>query len=157
MAQQQSHYDGAERLARGRALLEAYGANPAQWPREDAPLFETLKSDPLFAAARDEAAELDELLAVSPNAAADDALKTRILADFPVRGAVRSAGGAGWFRSFRRLAPASALAGLSALGFVLGASTVSVASQDEADIYYAFDTSIIEVAEGDAFWAEDGS
>ena len=51
MAQQQSQFDSAERLARGRALLEAYGANPAQWPREDAPLFETLKSDPLFAAA----------------------------------------------------------------------------------------------------------
>jgi hypothetical protein len=156
MTHHRSPSDGAQRLARARALLDAYGADRARWPAGDRALFDALIGDPRFEAARQEAAALDAALGAAPADAAGAALKDAILARFPARPAhgsrLQSIIEAS-MHGFGRLAPLGAAAGLSALGFAIGLASAGASEEDA--LYYALDTSMIEFAENDSLWAEE--
>ncbi len=155
MTHPRSPSETAQAVSRAIRLLDAYGANPARWPADEAASFEAVKDDPRIRAARKEAAALDAVLSAAPEAACAEALKSRILSRVPEGGVGRTLIDAALRRcthGFGRLAPIGVAAGLSALGFVIGAAGAG-ASEDDA-LYYALDTSIVEVADADAFWAE---
>lgn len=108
--------------------------------------------------------DLDVLLREASAPDASEALKRRILADHEriAPSAQRAGAGHGllhWFKQFG-LAPTGALAGLGALGFVVGMSTAvnsaAFAAQDEA-LYFAADTLnyvLVDDSE-EALWAAD--
>lgn len=71
-------------LARLRALLDAYGANPDRWPPEERDAGRTLLAQsPQAQLWRDASAQLDALLDLAPAATASPALVERILAAAP--------------------------------------------------------------------------
>lgn len=137
------------RLARARACLDAYGADPARWPESDRFLFEKYKDDFRFAAARDEAMSLDEALALASPIASSEALRSRMFAAAPERGK-RFGARVRPFGWRRRLIPASAMAGLSLAGFAAGvvsASDVAATARGEAAetaIYEALGAASVE-------------
>lgn len=138
------------RLARARRMLAAYGADPARWPDEARALYERYKDDYRFNAARNDAAEIDALLAASPEEPASEALRMRLLAAAPDR---KSARRLHFAFLASRLIPAGALAGLSVAGFVSGLASASL---DAGGLSYA-ETAMISVFDGgDADWTEGG-
>jgi hypothetical protein len=157
MTPQQPPSDSIERdkrLARARALLDAYGADRSRWPEDARSLFDKFAGDYRFEMSRDEAQALDETLAKSAAPAAGDALQEAVLASFTpeMRTSVAKGGG---FR-FGRLIPAGALAGLTALGFIAGSASAGVSlggSEDEA-LYYA-EATLSLASEEDALWAQE--
>lgn len=152
-----SQSDEFAQRERARALLAAYGADPARWPGEEAALYESLRDDQAFKAASEDAAALDALLAAAPNESATGELKDRILAAFPATRRGRDLlliPALAWLLGARRLVPAGAALGLSALGFIMGAASAGSVSAEIDPIYYALDTSILAIEEGSAFWAE---
>jgi hypothetical protein len=159
MTPRQSPSDaGSAASRRDRALLnlEAYGAERSRWPAEAVQLFDEFAGDARFEAARRAAAALDETLRLAPAPAAGAALQERILETY----AMRPAGGVFAHiqersrRGFGRLIPASALAGLLALGFATGAATAGVGAESDA-IYYAQATLTVAGDEEGALWAID--
>ena len=73
-------------LARLRALVDAYGANPDRWPAEErAAAAELLSTSPEAQRYRDAAAGLDALLALAREPEPPVALRDRILAGVPPR------------------------------------------------------------------------
>lgn len=158
MTHPRSPSEPADRLARALDFLNAYGADPRRWPADEAGLFDALENDPRFQAARQDAAALDAALRAAPDAVCTEALKTSILNRFPegtVRQTLIDAAVRRCTHGLGRLAPIAAAAGLSALGFVIGAMSAGVGASEDEALYYALDTSIMEIAEGDAFWADD--
>lgn len=129
--------DRDARLARARACLDAFGADPARWPETDRPLFARYKDDYRFEAARREAAALDAALLLDGEGASDT-LRARLLASAPPprRGLFWSrVGSAG---PFSLLAPAGALVSLAALGFVAGLATAGGAEATDGAAERAF-------------------
>lgn len=158
MTHRRSPSETADKVTRAIDLMNAYGADPRRWPADEAALFDALESDPRFQAVRQDAAALDAALRSAPDAVCTEALKTSILSRFPegtVRRTLIDAAVRRCTHGLGRLAPISAAAGLSALGFVIGAMSAGVGASEDEALYYALDTSIIEIAEGDAFWADD--
>ncbi len=89
-------------LARLRALLDAYGANPDRWPPEERDAGRALLAQsPQAQRWRDASAQLDALLDLTPAATASPALVERILAAAPQRGNAAHARG----RFFQRRQP----------------------------------------------------
>lgn len=118
-----------KRLAEARRMLDAYGADPQRWPENARALYQRYKDDFRFETARREAAALDDAMADARQEAASEALRLRLLQSAPERGARRFAP----FISFAlRLAPAGAVAGLSAAGYVAGLAS---AHSDPAAAY----------------------
>ena len=77
----------ADEIVRARNVVEAYGADPARWPEADRALMERMESASALAAARDEAAGLDALLAeanADPALNAPEGMAARLLAAAPV-------------------------------------------------------------------------
>jgi len=111
-------------------LLDIYGAERRRWPTGRHALYDACASDATHTDILGDAAELDDALAMATGAAADDALHERLLASFapPPRRRAPS------LRRWLRLAPAGALAALSAMGFVVGSAT---AGTGDAALYYA--------------------
>lgn len=145
-------------VGRALELLDIYGAERARWPAIEATLFDAALGDPRFARARQEAAELDAALRVAPQAQAGEALKDAILAQFQTkapRGRWLDAIIAVSTRGLGRLAPLAAAAGLSLLGFFAGSASVGVSASEEDALYFALDTSMIEIADGDSLWTEE--
>ena len=67
-----------------RAILDAYGAEPARWPEaEREAALSALHSGPELVRAGQEAALLDRMIAHAPTAVINDALLTRILESAP--------------------------------------------------------------------------
>ena len=105
-------------LERLRALIAAYGGNPARWPLTERPAAEGLLArSPEARAALAEAEPLDTLLDAVPALSPSPALRAAVLADMP--GSVRS-GRMGWWHSLRSLV--SEFGGLPAVRPLLAAS-----------------------------------
>lgn len=154
---EQGSLDRDKRLARARLHLEAYGADRARWPEDAKALFDKFAGDYRFEIAREEAAALDETLALSPAEPAGDALQARILASFePIAPHAALFGGLRPRKGFGRFVPAGALAGLTALGFAAGAASagVTVAGAEDEALYYAEATLAVS-SEEDALWAQE--
>lgn len=104
---------------RFRAIVDAYGADPARWPvseRDDAQVWASAhrrEADGVLEAAL----SLDSWLASEVAVRPDDALYRRIVAGAPVRGGRARRGGFGW--------PGVALAGIGLVGGVACAFVVS--------------------------------
>ncbi|HXI86705.1 MAG TPA: hypothetical protein VNH64_04565 [Parvularculaceae bacterium] len=129
------------RLQRAKACLDAYGANRARWPEDARALFDKFSGDYRFEILQREAALLDETLGEATPIEAGEVLKERLLAAFNPAPASARVGsflrfGVGAPRA-ARLIPAGALAGLSALGFAIGAATANDAGVENDP---AFDT-----------------
>lgn len=141
------------RLMRARALLERYGADRARWPENERALFDKFEGDYRFETFRRQERALDDALDAAKAPAAPSALKDAILAAYapPPRAGRPSFSFGG---RLRRLVPAGALAGLSALGFAVGAATASSGAQEYEAVYYS-QTTFAFVDEGDALWAEE--
>lgn len=158
MTHPRSPFDGAGLMARGLALLDAYGADPARWPAEERSVFAALAGESRFEAARAEAAALDAALGAAPAVAAGEGLSAAILAQFSARAATApqldALIGLG-ARGFGRLAPLAIAAGLSAAGFVIGLASANVGTGGDEALYYALDTSMIAIAEDAVLGAED--
>lgn len=138
-------------LARARACLDAYGADPARWPEADRALFVRYKDDYRFAAAREDAALVDGLLGAAGEARAREALRARLLAAAPRRRR-------GWGPALRGVlsgaafAPpafvrAGALMGVAATAFAAGLATADVGGAASAKAG-------VEVAVADAFGSD---
>lgn len=125
------------RLDRARALLDAFGADRARWPEEDRALFDRFADDYRFAASQREAEAFDAALDAVAIAPASDDLKARLLALAPARaprGAAKlTAPLAGfWGRSWMRLAPAGAMAGVVLAAFSAGLASAGSAGSATA-------------------------
>lgn len=161
MTHRQPPSESAAAHAEARLALDAYGADPARWPTQAQPLFDAARGDTAFEAARADAAALDAALDKARAPRAGEALEAAILASYDI--APRMAGG-GFLAAFglrdgvgfRRFIPAGALAGLSAIGFVVGAATAGAGSA-MADDFLLYSEASLTVAydEGDALWAEE--
>lgn len=159
MTHRQSPSDGPAPHAEARRALDVYGADPTRWPEGMRPLFDAALGDPAFEAERAAAAALDVALEEARAPQAGAALERAILETYDI--APRAGGG---FLSplglrgggLRRFVPAGALAGLSALGFVVGAATAGAGSA-LADEFLLYSEASLAVAydEGDPFWAEE--
>ena len=133
-----------DELERALTRLSAYGGDPARWPDADRPLF--------FAAALEDEASLDVLLADSVAPPVDAALAARLLADFPCSLSAPPRQRNSFSVLLQRFLPAGALAGLSALGFFVGAASAGSWRDDVA--IYAQDTVFAESDAATSFWEE---
>lgn len=111
-------------------LLDIYGAERRRWPADRQALFDACASDMTHTDLMREAAALDDALAMATGVKAHDALKERLLVSF----APPSRRNAPARRRWLKLAPAGALAALSAMGFVVGSATAGAAADA---LYYA--------------------
>ncbi|MBI1365797.1 MAG: hypothetical protein GC153_07530 [Alphaproteobacteria bacterium] len=147
--------DREARLERASAYLEAYGAERRRWPEEAHALFDQICGDRRFEERRRAAARLDETLSAFLAPRADEALKERLLASFdpPSRRASLLSFGAGAPR-WGRLVPAGILAGLSALGFAIGAATANTGVENDP-AFSAPATFAYLSDQGDAPWANE--
>jgi hypothetical protein len=146
------------RLAEAGRALETYGGDVRRWPGTLHSLYAEFSGDPAFEALRAEALGLDALLADAGSApAASDALKRRILAEYPDTARPRSGGVLSALFDLMRarpaFAPAGALAGLAAIGFSLGVTTAGMASQQEALAFAQAAVSVVEDVE--PYWGEE--
>lgn len=159
MAHKHPSTDRGGRLSRALDCLGIYGAERARWPEEARILFDAFSGEEEFEAARGEAALLDEALALSPAPQAGDALKERLLAAFAPPAARKSLFAGFWFRPGRRggrLIQGGALAGLTAIGFAIGAATANEGAGIENDPAFRAQTTFAFASEeGDALWAQE--
>jgi hypothetical protein len=88
-------------LERLRALIAAYGANPARWPLAERPAAEALLArSPEARAALADAEPLDTLLDAVPALSPSPALRAAVLADMP---RMARSGRIGWWANARAL------------------------------------------------------
>jgi hypothetical protein len=135
-------------IQRFKALVEAYGANPARWPEAErvAALLFTEQSGE----ARDmlrEATAFDRLLDTAESQATTRTLEDRILATFPAK-VVKPR--THWF--VQHWIPAAAVACSLALGLAVGAALPGLAGVNDT----AADPALIALSGGDADWADMG-
>lgn len=128
-------------------LLDVYGADRCRWPVDRRALFDACVCDITHADLLREAAALDDALAMATSAKAHDALKERLLASF----APPSRRSALTLRRWLKLAPAGALAALSAMGFVIGSATAGAAADA---LYYAEAAMEPTLSTGSGFFGE---
>jgi hypothetical protein len=113
-------------LARFRALVEAYGANPEKWPAEERPTFERFASSAEGRAWLVEQRSVDAWLDASTELEPSADLLRRV-AEIPVRNAKPAA--RVWpFGRMRGLV--GALAAAAAVGMVVGMTTNDATSDD---------------------------
>lgn len=148
-----------KRLEAAIFYVEAFGGDPARWPEDARALFDEFDGEDLrFDGARKEAAELDATLAFCPAPQAGPALQEKILAGFSERKSVNRrlavASSQGRRDVVRRFIPAGLLAGMTALGFAIGAASAG-APIDNDPLYYAQATLTPAAGEEDAFWAAE--
>lgn len=119
-------------IDRFKAILDAYGADPARWPEgERAAAVTFLHSDGKAKAAHDRAAELDALIAPAALATAPSEMLTARL--------LRAVPQPEFFGDWRRVAAAAALALVVGLGGGFASGALVPVSDDEAYYEIAFD------------------
>lgn len=116
---------------RVRALLAAYGADPALWPEtERAAALQLARADPRLAAEMAEAAALDALLDALPTPAPSPALRVGLKA-IPDRTALRWADRLAAFWPFGApWRPAAGLVAAALVGIVVGFATPEASVSD---------------------------
>jgi hypothetical protein len=112
-------------LARFRALVEAYGANPEKWPAEERPTFERFASSAEGRAWLLEQRGVDAWLDASKELEPSADLLRRV-AEIPVRNAKPAA----WAWPLRMRSLVGALAAAAAVGMVVGMTTNDATSDD---------------------------
>lgn len=149
-------------LEEARVCLEAYGEDLERWPADARAKVGALIDSDELAVSRRDAAALDQLLASSSAPATPHDLQNRIMAQFDVSAPSSRPGLAdglfGWIDRLR-LAPAGALAGLSAIGFAIGVWTDSGSSPlpPEYEAYAYLDAGALGdlTDEEDELWAAE--
>ena len=129
-------HDDQQRLARLRAIVEAYGANPELWPAEERNAVGDLVSSSEARAWLEAESRVDAWLADEPELAPSADLLRRV-AEIPLRHEARpaSARPASWIWPFGRLRNAIAVAtAAAAVGLAVGMVT-DVSSDDGGDVY----------------------
>lgn len=126
-------------------LLDIHGAERRRWPAERHAFFDACAGDAECAGLLADAASLDAALDLSRAPRLKGALQDSLLARFAVKRPARRPAAFRWFK----MAPAGALAALSAAGFVAGSATASV--EDEA-LYYADAAISSPIEEGNGYW-----
>jgi hypothetical protein len=127
-----------------RRLLDAWGGDPARWPREARRDAETLLSrSPEARALRDEAAAFDALLASAPAIEPSEALRTRLM-DLPGNNRQeRRRGGSGARFGLGAFLPRFAgLAAAVLIGFYVGSTSLFAPTQS-----YASDTDTLNISD----------
>lgn len=119
-------------IDRFKAILEAYGADPARWPEGERIAAESfLRTDREAKAAHDRAAELDALIAPAIlDASPSDMLAARLLRAVPQPE---------FFSDWKHVAAAAALALVVGLGGGFASGALVPVSDDEAYYEIAFD------------------
>ena len=126
-------------------LLDIHGAERRRWPVERQALFDACSDDSECAALLADATNLDAELDLSRAPRVDDAMQDSLLSRFAAQQPRPRSAAFRWFR----MAPAGALAALSAAGFVAGSATASV--EDET-LYYAEAAISSPLEEGSGYW-----
>ncbi|GAB4520111.1 MAG: hypothetical protein Kow00133_06370 [Amphiplicatus sp.] len=160
MARRAADSEKERLLARAKACLAAFGADPARWPADVRGLYARLDGDPDFAEALARAVQLDEALDLYAAPRMDEAAKARLLQRAPrvpdsslherrVLQVILAA-------LNRRLVPVGALAAACVLGFAAGALNArwGGGAREEA-LVYAEAAMNATFQEKDVLWATD--
>jgi len=123
-------------LERLRALIAAYGANPARWPLAERPAAEAfLARSPEARAALADVEPLDTLLDTVPALSPSPALRAAVLADMP---RLARSGRIGWWDSLRSLliefGGLPAVRPLLVASLLLGLFAVGAAAEELGDL-----------------------
>lgn len=160
MAQRAADSEKGRLLARAKACIAAYGANPARWPADAQGLYALFDGDPDFAEALASAIRLDKVLDFYVAPQMNEAAKARLLQQAP-KGPSPSLRSRHAQRAILaalrgRLVPAGTLAAACALGFVAGALNAQWgADAREEALVYAEAAMNAAFQEEDALWATD--